>query len=70
MRALIGWLAWRVYCWATGPLAADTVEMDHFGSPGRKKEFVQGLLDEDEATVAIGWGTIVELPGSDHENKS
>ena len=47
MRALIGWLAWRVYCWATftRPEGMETLDL---GRPGRKKEYVQGLLDSDE----------------------
>ncbi len=35
--------------------SADEVEVTHFESPGRRKEFIQGLIDAGEATATINY---------------
>lgn len=34
---------------------ADDVEVTHLMSPGRRKEFIQGLIDDGEASFSINW---------------
>jgi hypothetical protein len=34
---------------------ADEVEMTHFGSPNRTKEFIQGMIDNGEMTFEVNW---------------
>lgn len=35
--------------------AADEVEMTHFGSPNRTKEFIQGMIDSGEMSFEVNW---------------
>lgn len=49
---------------APGNSQADEVEMTHFGSPNRKKEFIQGLIDDGEASLELNWAPDVYL---DHQ---
>jgi len=49
---------------APGSSTADEVEMTHFGSPNRKKEFIQGLVDDGEATAELNWAPDIYL---DHQ---
>ena len=35
--------------------SADEIEVTHFESPGRRKEFIQGLIDAGEATATINY---------------
>ena len=35
--------------------AADEIEVTHFESPNRRKEFIQGLIDAGEATATINY---------------
>ena len=34
---------------------ADDIEVTHFGSPGRTKEYIRGLIDAGEATFGINY---------------
>lgn len=34
---------------------ADEIEVTHFGSPNRRKEYIQGLIDAGEATATINY---------------
>ncbi|MDP2358018.1 MAG: phage tail tube protein [Beijerinckiaceae bacterium] len=43
-----------------GEAETDRVEATHMSSPGRRREYVAGLIDSGEASVEINW-----VPGSD-----
>lgn len=47
-----------------GQTTHDEVEMTHFGSPNRKKEFIQGMGDDGEGTLALNWAPDIYL---DHQ---
>lgn len=38
---------------------ADDVEVTHFGSPGRTKEYIRGLLDGGDATFGINYNPVI-----------
>jgi predicted secreted protein len=42
-----------------GEAETDRVEVTHMQSPGRRREYVSGMIDSGEASVEINW-----LPGS------
>ena len=43
---------------------ADDIEATHMESPGRRKEYIQGLIDGGEATFQLNW--IPDNPTHDH----
>lgn len=43
-----------------GEATTDRVEATHMKSPGRRREFISGLIDSGEATLEINW-----IPGND-----
>jgi predicted secreted protein len=43
-----------------GEATADRVDATHMQSPGRRREYVSGLIDNGEASFEINW-----VPGSD-----
>lgn len=43
---------------------ADDVEVTHLNSPGRRKEFIQGMSDAGEASLSVNW--IPDHPTQDH----
>ena len=47
-----------------GQSEADEVDMTHFGSPNRKKEFIAGMVDDGEATAELNWAPDIYL---DHQ---
>lgn len=42
-----------------GSATADRVEATHMKSPGRRREYIAGLIDSGEASIEINW-----VPGS------
>src|SRR5688572_28259415 len=38
-----------------GETTADRVEATHMGSPGRRREYIAGLIDNGEASFTINW---------------
>ncbi len=43
-----------------GEATADRVDATHMQSPGRRREYISGLIDSGEASFEINW-----IPGSD-----
>jgi predicted secreted protein len=43
-----------------GEATSDRIEATHMQSPGRRREYITGLIDSGEATLQINW-----VPGSD-----
>ena len=44
---------------------ADDIEVTHFGSPGRTKEYIRGLLDAGEATFGINYQPVAHTEQAD-----
>lgn len=47
-----------------GEATADRVDATHMQSPGRRREYISGLIDNGEASFEINW-----VPGSDTDER-
>jgi len=43
-----------------GEATADRIDATHYGSPGRRREYISGLIDSGEASFELNW-----IPGND-----
>lgn len=43
-----------------GEATADRIDATHYRSPGRRREYISGLIDNGEASFELNW-----IPGSD-----
>lgn len=43
-----------------GEATADRIDATHYQSPGRRREYISGLIDNGEASIELNW-----IPGSE-----